>query len=92
MPDDRPATAGRELRFLLLGLLAGGVVLPFLVYAVGAATLGPYDGGLGAFLRTLADALGHFAPAAWALVLGPYALFQAVRLLTRPLRRRSAEA
>ncbi len=92
---DRPRPAGalgRELRYFLLVGGAGLVVLPFLVYLAGAATLGPYEGGLGAFLGTLYGDLVRFAPAAWALLLGPYLLFQVLRLLTRPWRHRGRAA
>lgn len=90
--SDRPRTSaaiGRELRYFLIIGGAGLVVLPFLVYFAGAATLGPYEGGLGAFLATLYGDVVRFAPAAWALLLGPYLLFQVLRLLTRPWRHRA---
>lgn len=81
----------RELRYL--GLIAGFglLVLPFLVYLAGVTTLGPYDGGLGAFLGSLYGSLARLELGAWLLLLvGPYALFWVLRLLTRPLRRRAA--
>lgn len=83
---------GRELRFFLLLGGAGIVLLPFLVYFVGTLTLGPYEGGLGSFLAKLYGDFVRLVPSAWALLLGPYVLFWAVRLLTRPLRRRTATA
>jgi len=75
----------RELVYF--GLIAGFglVVLPFLVYLAGVLSLGPYEGGLLAFLGSLT-----LQPSAWALLLGPYLLFWAVRLLTRPIRRSKA--
>ena len=91
-PDDPPTgspTLRRELRYALLGLVVGLVILPFLIYAAGAATLGPYNGGLQPFLRKLYGDLGHGSAAAFALVLGPYVLGQALRWVTRPLRRRA---
>jgi hypothetical protein len=89
----RPSTAlGRELRYFLLLGGAGLVLLPFLVYFAGAATLGPYEGGLGAFLANLYGDLVRFVPTAWALLLGPYLLFQLLRLLTRPWRHRNRAA
>lgn len=88
-PAPAPSTASRELRYFLLVGGAGFLVLPFLVYFVGAATLGPYAGGLRAFLQTLTGDLVRFTPAAWILLLGPYLLFQALRVLTRPLRHRA---
>ena len=79
----------RELRYLVLIGGAGLLVLPFLVYLAGAATLGPYEGGLGTFLVKLYGDFIRLTPSALALLLGPYVMFQAARLLTRPLRRAS---
>jgi hypothetical protein len=89
-PDDAPTYSPklrRELRYALLGLGVGLVVLPLLIYAAGAATLGPYDGGLQPFLRKLYGDLAHGSAAAFALVLGPYVFGQALRWVSRPLRR-----
>jgi hypothetical protein len=77
----------RELRFLALWSGFGLLVMPFLIYLAGVLTLGPYEGGLLAFLGSLLAAFFTLKPTAWLLVLGPYLLFTAVRLLTRPLRR-----
>jgi hypothetical protein len=88
-PADDRRRPGRELRILLLVGGFGLLVLPFLVYVIGAATLGPYDGGLRSFLATLYGQFVRLSPGAWALLLGPYALFQALRLLTRPIRHRA---
>lgn len=77
----------RELRILGLWLGFGLLVMPFLIYLAGVLTLGPYEGGLLAFLGSLFVAFFTATPSAWLLVAGPYLLFTAVRLLTRPLRR-----
>jgi hypothetical protein len=77
----------RELRYFVLVGGAGLLILPFLVYLAGAATLGPYEGGLGRFLGKLYGDFLTLAPGAWALLLGPYAVFTIARLLTRPWRR-----
>ena len=61
--------------------------MPFLIYLAGVLTLGPYEGGLLSFLGSLLAAFFTLTPTAWLLVAGPYLLFTAVRLLTRPLRR-----
>lgn len=81
-------TLRRELHYALAGFAFGAGILPIVIYAAGAATLGPYDGGLQPFLGTLYGDLAHGAPGAIALVLGPYVLFQALRVVSRPLRRR----
>jgi hypothetical protein len=78
----------RELGFLALLFGFGLLVMPFLIYLAGWLTLGPYEGGLLAFLGSLLAAFFTATPSAWLLVFGPYLLFTAVRLLTRPLRRR----
>lgn len=92
-PAPQAGRLRRELRYL--GLIAGFglLLLPFLVYLAGVKTLGPYDGGLTAFLGSLYGSLLRLEPGAWILLLaGPYALFWVLRLLTRPLRRRRAAA
>ncbi len=79
----------RELRLAALLFGFGLIVMPFLIYLAGVLTLGPYEGGLLAFLGALLGAFFTAAPSAWLLVAGPYLLFTAVRFLTRPLRRQS---
>ncbi len=79
----------RELGIFALLLGFGLLVMPFLIYLAGVLTLGPYEGGLLAFLRSLLGAVFTAKPTAWLLVVGPYLLFTAVRLLTRPFRRRA---
>ncbi len=78
----------RELGFVGLLLGFGLLLMPFLIYLAGVLTLGPYEGGLLAFLGSLMGAVLTARPSAWLLVAGPYLLFTAIRLLTRPLRRR----
>ncbi|HXQ64059.1 MAG TPA: hypothetical protein VN787_04335 [Steroidobacteraceae bacterium] len=85
----RRAMIRRELVYFGIVGGFGIVLLPFLVYLAGAATLGPYEGGLPSFLGKLYGDFLTLSPAATTLLLGPYLLFQAVRLLTRPLRHRN---
>lgn len=77
----------RELNYFLLLAGFGLLAMPFLVYLAGILTLGPYEGGLLAFLASLYKAFFRLEPSAWLLLLGPYLLFWPLRLLTRPLRR-----
>jgi hypothetical protein len=77
----------QELRIAALWFGFGLLVMPFLIYLAGVLTLGPYEGGLLSFLGSLLVAFFTATPTAWLLVAGPYLLFTAVRLLTRPLRR-----
>jgi hypothetical protein len=79
----------REIRIGALWLGFGLLVMPFLIYLAGVLTLGPYEGGLLAFLGSLFVAFFTATTSAWLLVFGPYLLFTAIRLLTRPLRRRA---
>lgn len=89
----RASRLQRELRYFALIAGFGLIVLPFLVYLAGVLTLGPYEGGLGAFLGSLYGSLARLEVGAWWLLLaGPYVLFWVLRLMTRPLRRRRATA
>ena len=79
----------REALWLALGLGTGFIVLPWLIYAAGTRTLGPYEGGGAAALT--AALYGDFLrlrPAAWILLLGPLAMLFALRLCVRALRGR----
>lgn len=77
----------RELWFAGGALFVGLIAVPLLIYVVGVLTLGPYaSGGLGAFLADFFLGLVRGWPAAWAIVLGPYAgilLLRTTRLVLR---------
>jgi hypothetical protein len=79
----------RELKIATLWFGFGLLVMPFLIYLAGVLTLGPYEGGLLSFLGSLLVAFFTATPTAWLLVAGPYLLFTAIRILTRPLRRQA---
>ena len=79
----------RELGFFALLFGFGLLVMPFLIYLAGVLTLGPYEGGLLAFLGSLMGAVVTAMPSAWLLVIGPYLMFTVIRFLTRPFRRRA---
>ncbi len=71
-----------HIQWVLAALVFGAAILPYLVYATGARTLGPYSGGgPGAFYSVFAADLAHLRPAALALLLGPAALVAVWRLL-----------
>jgi len=74
-------------RWVAAALVFGAAVLPFLVYATGVRTLGPYSGGgaAGFYADFVAD-LAHLRPAAWTLLVGPAALVFAWRLLANYVR------
>lgn len=79
----------RELSLFALLSGFGLLVMPFLIYLAGVLTLGPYEGGLLTFLGSLMGAVFTAKPSAWLLVIGPYLMFTAIRLLTRPFRRQA---
>jgi hypothetical protein len=84
MPPTTLTPLRRELRRLLVGFGGGLLFVPLLVYIAGALTLGPYEGGLFAFLGHLYKDLVTGAPGALLLVLSPYgfdALWRASRAL-----------
>ena len=57
---------------MAIGLAAGALVLPALIYGVGVAVLGPYDGGsLAETYKMVLGGLPHGAIASWVVVLGP---------------------
>jgi hypothetical protein len=73
------------------GLLAFGLlILPLAIYAVGQALIGEYgdDLGLFALVETIWRDFLALRPAAWLLVLSPYAVVQVLRGARRVWRRR----
>lgn len=71
-----------ELRWLLLALAAGLLLLPTLLWVTGKALLGNYaNGGLLALWFDFAQELAAGSFAAWILLLAPYALVIAARLV-----------
>ena len=91
-PAPPDAHDARRHRLRKEGTLAGSclgiglIVLPGLIYAFGSKVLGAYGGGphigsfYGDFLRNLAS--GTFR--SWLIVLMPYAMVLALRLIFRP--------
>ena len=77
----------RELWVLALFAGFGLLLLPGLVYAVGAFLLGEYRPGatLGTFYGDLYGELLALSPWAWLLVLGPWLGIQWLRFLWLPV-------
>jgi len=76
--DARGST--REALIAALGLAAGALVLPLLIYLCGITFLGRYDGsGLGRTYATVIVGLAQGSAASFVVVLGPYVLFQFFR-------------
>jgi hypothetical protein len=72
----------REIVLAGLGLAAGGLILPPLIYACGTALLGSYEGG--SVSRTYSAVwmgAAEGSVAAWIVILGPYMLLLLLRML-----------
>jgi len=73
----------RELVLALIALLIGIGVMPLLIFYVGAATLGRYEGAtLGRLYGSVFTGLAQASTASWIVLLGPYGLY----LLFKALR------
>ena len=65
-----------ELALAALGLLIGAAVMPVLIFYVGAAALGRYEGAsVGNLFHSLFTGLGQGSIASWVVLLGPYGLY-----------------
>ena len=78
----------RELLTLAVCLGVGLLLMPILIWFIGAAQLGPYaNGGLGALLLDYYLALFKGSLAYWLVALGPYAAVWVLRGLRFWLRK-----
>lgn len=79
----------REAVIAASGLAFGLFVLPAAIYWVGKQIFGDYstDGGMGALAEQFWSDLLGLEPAAWVLLLSPYAIAQLGRLVRRLWRR-----
>jgi hypothetical protein len=87
-PNSMSSLWRRETAVIAGALFVGLIVLPVVIWSVGQALIGPYEGGDGAFAlaeKLWLDALA-LEPAAWLLLLSPYALVQLGRLFWRACR------
>lgn len=74
----------QELVLAALALVLGFAVMPVLIYYVGIATLGPYEGAsLPRMYDSLYQGLVAGSPASWIVVLGPYGLYLLFKILRR---------
>ncbi len=72
----------REIVLVGLGLVGGGLILPPLIYTLGAALLGAYEGA--SVARTYSAVwvgASEGSVAAWVVILGPYLLLLLFRML-----------
>jgi hypothetical protein len=71
----------RELLWIVIGLVVGLLLLPPLIWLVGAHVFGPYAGGN---TRELVDhfyrGLGQGQQAPWIVALGPYVALLVLRM------------
>jgi hypothetical protein len=72
----------KNLLTTVVGLALGALVLPGLIYAVGIAALGQYEGAsLAATYKVVLGGLARGSIASWVVVLGPFLLWYLGRLL-----------
>jgi hypothetical protein len=72
-----------EIVLTAIALLTGLLLMPALIFWVGSATLGRYEGAsLGALFKSIYGTLESGSLASWVVLLGPYALL----LIFRGLR------
>jgi hypothetical protein len=72
-----------EATMVAVGLFTGAALMPILIFYVGAAALGRYDGAsLGTLYASLFAGMRQGSIASWLVLLGPYGLY----LLFRALR------
>jgi hypothetical protein len=71
-----------ELLAAVLGLVLGIALMPVLIYYVGVAALGRYEGAsLERLYSSLVEGLGQASIAAWVVVLGPYGVYLLLKAL-----------
>jgi hypothetical protein len=71
-----------EIAAAVLCLVAGAALMPALIFAAGAATLGKYDGAsAGRIYGAVFQGLGQSSAAAWCVLLGPFLLYLLFRIL-----------
>lgn len=72
----------REFALALILLFLGSAAMPMLIFYTGANVLGRYEGAsLPGFYSSIFDGLQKGTASAWIVVLGPYGLYIAFRLL-----------
>jgi hypothetical protein len=75
-------TLRKQLIPVAIGLAAGALVLPALIYACGTLVLGSYEGSsLAKTYQVVLGGLAHGSVASWVVLLGPYLLWHLGRLL-----------
>ncbi len=84
-------SAGLRKELIIAGVLIlfGIAVLPFLVYLVGGAVVGPYEGGegVGTLYQAILRGLVGLNPATWLLVLSPLTCIELLRYAARRSRK-----
>lgn len=71
-----------ELLMAVLGLIVGVALMPVLIFYVGSAALGLYEGAsLKNLYGSLFQGVREASMAAWIVILGPYGLYVLFRAL-----------
>ncbi len=77
----------RELLWLIIGIPLGVLLLPVLIWLVGARVFGPYAGGeVGDLVSHFFRGLGQGEPAFWLVAVGPYVCLLLLRVLIQAIR------
>lgn len=83
----RSGGVAREFALALILLFIGSAAMPLLIFYTGANVLGRYEGAsLPNLYSSIFDGLQKGAASAWIVVLGPYGLYVAFRLLAAAWR------
>lgn len=83
-----PPALLRESMLALSAVAFGMFCLPGLIYLVGAQLIGDYDGGVGGFYLSLADALAAANGLAWFLLFSPYLMLMLLRAVLKLRKQR----
>lgn len=84
-------TARKELVLFLVLTLIGMLVLPIIVYGIGATVFGAYgNGGFATFYGTLHGEFRGGEPVVIFLMFAPYLIWQVLRWTVRVFRHRPA--
>jgi hypothetical protein len=78
----RAGAWSRELLLTAVALTAGFALMPVLIFFVGSASLGRYEGAsLGRLFTSVYQGFRDGSAASWIVLLGPYGLWLAFRAM-----------
>ena len=86
-------TARKEFGIFVILFLVGLLFLPVLIYFIGKAIFGAYDGsGFATFYGNLQSEFRAGQPVVWFLMLSPYLAWQLLRVTRWAFRRTSPDS